>query len=69
MVAAWAILATDAGIGIAALLSWLAVRSAGRAGFTKVELVARDSRVKWSWSAIPLYPHLGTRYLIRAMRT
>ncbi len=68
IVAAWALFATIAGIGAAVLPSWLAVRSTGRAGFTKVEPVAQESRVKWSWSTIPLYPHLGTRYLARAMK-
>ncbi len=67
-IAAWALLATIAGIGAAVLLSWLLTASTEKSGFAKVEPVAQDSRVKWSWNAIPLYPHLGTRYLVRAMK-
>ncbi len=68
LVAAWALLTTAAGIGIAALLSWLAVSTADKASYAKIEPAAQDGRVKWSWSSIPLYPHLGTRYLVRALK-
>ncbi len=67
-VASWALLATLAGIGAAVLLSWLAAATADRAGYARVEPAAQEGKAKWSWDAIPLYPHLGTRYLVRAMK-
>ncbi|NMC08419.1 MAG: hypothetical protein GYA24_24640, partial [Candidatus Lokiarchaeota archaeon] len=67
-IAAWLLLLVAAGIGIAILLSWLAARSASSMGLARIEAPAPDSRVKWAWRGIPLYIHLGTRYLVRAMK-
>ncbi|NMC08203.1 MAG: hypothetical protein GYA24_23555 [Candidatus Lokiarchaeota archaeon] len=67
-IAAWLLLPVAAGTGIAILLSWLAARSAGTTGLSTIEVPAPGSRVTRAWSAIPLRPHLGTRYLARAMK-
>nr|MDO8085660.1 hypothetical protein [Candidatus Sigynarchaeum springense] len=67
-VAAWALLAANAGMAIAALLSWLATRAASRGNYARVESPARECKTTYSWQSIPLSPYLGTRYLVRAMK-
>jgi len=67
-VAAWALLAANAGMAVAALLSWLATRAAGRGNYARVESPARECTTTYTWTSIPLSPYLGTRYLVRAMK-
>ncbi|MEX2719730.1 MAG: hypothetical protein Q6370_025915, partial [Candidatus Sigynarchaeota archaeon] len=67
-VAAWALFAANAGMALAVLLSWLATRTARKAGHARVEPPARALETGWSWKDIPLTPYLGTRHLVRAMK-
>ncbi|MEX2757574.1 MAG: hypothetical protein Q6365_019520 [Candidatus Sigynarchaeota archaeon] len=55
-------------MALAVLLSWLATRTARKAGHARVEPPARALETGWSWKDIPLTPYLGTRHLVRAMK-
>src|SRR5512135_2631195 len=56
-IAAWALHVLLGGIAMALLLSKRAIVQSAMAGLERIEIPTQASKVKWTWSSIPLHPH------------